>query len=54
MPGWKGRVITKKLSKPVEVEPGETVTSRVDRVIFSGGRIGPERFLAFPMSMLGA
>lgn len=52
MPGWKGRVITKKLSTPVEIEPGESVTSRVDRVVFSGGRIAPEQFMAFPISML--
>ena len=48
MPGWRSRVITKKLSKPVEIEPGFSVTSRVDRVIFSGGRIGPGQFLSFP------
>ncbi len=51
MPGWKGRVITKKLSKPVEIEPGFTVSSRVDRVVFSGGRIGPRQFLSFPVSI---
>ena len=46
MPGWRSRVITKKLSKPVEIERGFSVSSRVDRVVFSGGRIvaegGPE------------
>lgn len=51
IPGWKALVITKKLSKPVEVEPGESVSSRVDRIVFSGGRIGPERFLSFPVSI---
>ena len=51
IPGWKSVVITKKLSKPVEVEPGESVSSRVDRIVFSGGRIGPERFLSFPVSI---
>jgi uncharacterized protein YcnI len=51
MPGWKAVVITKKLSKPVEVEPGESVSSRVDRIVFSGGRIAPERFLSFPVSI---
>jgi periplasmic copper chaperone A len=50
-PGWKGRVITKKLSKPVEIEPGFSVSSRVDRVVFSGGRIGPGQFLSFPVSI---
>ena len=51
MPGWKSRVITKKLPKPVEIEPGFSVTSRIDRVIFSGGRIGPGQFLSFPVSI---
>jgi uncharacterized protein YcnI len=52
MPGWKGRVITKKLAKPVQIEPGFSVTTRVDRVVFSGGRIGPGQFLTFPVSIL--
>jgi periplasmic copper chaperone A len=52
MPGWKARVITKKLAKPVEIEKGFTVTTRVDRVVFSGGRIGPGQFLSFPISIL--
>jgi uncharacterized protein YcnI len=52
LPGWRGRVITKKLSKPVQIEPGFSVSSRVDRVIFSGGRIGPGQFLSFPVSIL--
>ena len=51
MPGWKARVITKKLPKPVEIEPGFSVSSRVDRVVFSGGRIGPGQFLSFPVSI---
>ena len=51
MPGWKGRVITKKLPNPVEIEPGFSVTSRVDRVVFSGGRIGPGQFLSVPVSI---
>jgi len=51
MPGWRSRVITKKLSKPVEIERGFSVSSRVDRVVFSGGRIGPGQFLSFPVSI---
>ena len=51
MPGWRSRVITKKLSKPVEIEQGFSVSSRVDRVVFSGGRIGPGQFLSFPVSI---
>jgi periplasmic copper chaperone A len=51
MPGWKSRVITKKLSKPVEIEPGFSVSSRVDRIVFSGGKIGPGQFLSFPVSI---
>jgi periplasmic copper chaperone A len=50
-PGWKTRVITKKLPKPVEIEPGFSVSSRVDRVVFTGGRIGPGQFLSFPVSI---
>ena len=52
MPGWRARVITKKLSKPVEIERGFSVSTRVDRIVFSGGRIPPEQFLAFPVSIL--
>ena len=52
VPGWKGQVITRKLPKPVQIEPGFTVTTRVDRVVFSGGRIAPGHFLAFPVSIL--
>ena len=51
MPGWKARVITKKLSQPIEIEPGFSVSSRVDRIVFSGGRIGPGQFLSFPVSI---
>jgi uncharacterized protein YcnI len=51
MPGWKGRVVTKKLPQPVQIEPGFSVSSRVDRVVFSGGRIGPGQFLSFPVSI---
>ncbi len=51
LPGWKTRVITKRLSKPVEIEPGFSVSSRVDRVVFTGGRIGPGQFLSFPISI---
>jgi uncharacterized protein YcnI len=52
VPGWKGRVITKRLSKPVEIEPGFSVSSRVDRVVYSGGRIAPGQFMSFPVSIL--
>ena len=51
IPGWKTRVITKKLPQPVEIEPGFSVSSRVDRVVFTGGRIGPGQFLSFPVSI---
>ncbi len=51
IPGWKTRVITKRLPKPLEIEPGFSVSSRVDRVVFTGGRIGPGEFLAFPISI---
>src|SRR4029450_12640750 len=39
--GWRARVITQKLAKPVQIEPGFSVSTRVARVVFSGGRIGP-------------
>ena len=51
VPGWKARVITQKLAKPVKVED-ETVTTRVDRIVFSGGRIRPGQFQSFPVSLL--
>jgi uncharacterized protein YcnI len=52
LPGWKARVITAKLPRPVEIEKGFTVSTRVDRVVFSGGKIGPGQFLQFPVSLL--
>jgi uncharacterized protein YcnI len=52
MAGWRAQIITKKLPKPVEIEPGFSVSTRVDRIVFSGGRIPPNRFLAFPVSIL--
>ncbi|HXF97115.1 MAG TPA: YcnI family protein [Gaiellaceae bacterium] len=51
VPGWKSRVLTRRLPKPVTIEPGFSVSSRVDRVVFSGGAIGPGRFLSFPISI---
>jgi periplasmic copper chaperone A len=51
MPGWKSRVITQKLAKPVQIEPGFSVASRVARIVFSGGRIGPGQFQPFPVSI---
>ncbi len=51
VPGWQTRVITQKLAKPVKVED-EMVTTRVDRIVFSRGRIGPGQFQSFPVSLL--
>jgi uncharacterized protein YcnI len=52
LPGWKARIITAKLAKPVQIEEGFSVTTRVDRIVFSGGRIAPGQFALFPVSIL--
>ena len=51
IPGWRSRVITQELAKPVQIEPGFSMSSRVARIVFSGGRIGPGQFLSFPVSI---
>ena len=50
IPGWRGRVITKKLDKPAETK-GLHRLDHVDRVVFGGGRIRPGQFLSFPFSI---
>lgn len=53
MPGWSAKVLTSKLSKPIQTEDGE-VTEQVREVIWTGdgkqGLIPPGQFLNFPIS----
>jgi uncharacterized protein len=50
VPGWKAKVTTKKLAKPVKTEEGE-VTEQVTRVTWTGGKIAPGQFQDFPLSV---
>jgi uncharacterized protein YcnI len=50
-PGWRVTVVRQKLDPPV-TKFGERVTERVVRVIWSGGRIRPEQFARFGLSLL--
>jgi periplasmic copper chaperone A len=50
VPGWNIEITKRKLDKPVE-QFGETVTEEVDRVIFSGGQVGPGQFQDFGLSV---
>jgi uncharacterized protein YcnI len=50
VPGWNIEITKRKLDKPVE-QFGEQITEEVDRVIFSGGQIGPGEFQDFGLSV---
>ena len=50
LPGWKTKVIYRKLAKPVKVF-GETFTQEVDRVVWSGGRLAAGQFIEYPLSV---
>src|SRR6476469_4792370 len=53
MPGWTSKVLTSKLTKPVQTDDGE-VTEQVREIIWTGdgkqGLIPPGQFLNFPIS----
>jgi len=46
--GWSAHVYYRKLDKPVKAF-GEQLTSEVDHVVFSGGRVQPNQFAQFPI-----
>jgi uncharacterized protein YcnI len=50
VPGWDIEIAMRKLDQPVE-QFGEQITEEVDRVIFSGGEIGPGQFQDFGLSV---
>jgi uncharacterized protein YcnI len=50
VPGWNIEITKRKLDKPVE-QFGEQITEEVDRVIFTGGQIGPGEFQDFGLSV---
>jgi uncharacterized protein YcnI len=49
MPGWNSRTVTQKLATPVKTDEA-TITEQVREVIWSGGKIPPDHFLAFLIS----
>jgi uncharacterized protein YcnI len=54
VPGWKVRVITKKLAQPIQTDDGP-ITQGIDRMVFartsSAGGIKPGQFQDFPISV---
>src|SRR4051794_37147842 len=55
VPGWKVRVITKKLAQPIQTDDGP-ITQGIDRMVFArasaaGGGIKPGQFQDFPVSV---
>jgi periplasmic copper chaperone A len=54
VPGWKVRVITKKLATPIQTDDGP-ITEGVDRMVFArtsaAGGIKPGQFQDFPVSV---
>jgi periplasmic copper chaperone A len=50
VPGWKVKVHKTKLDKPI-TSHGEKITEAVTKITWSGGKIEPDRFQQFPVSM---
>jgi periplasmic copper chaperone A len=54
VPGWKVRVVTKRLAKPIQTDDGP-ITEGIDRMVFSrtsrAGGIKPGQFQDFPISV---
>jgi uncharacterized protein YcnI len=54
VPGWKVRVITKKLAQPIQTDDGP-ITEGIDRMVFArttaAGGIKPGQFQDFPISV---
>jgi uncharacterized protein len=50
VPGWRAKVTTKRLAKPVKTDEG-TVSEQVSRVVWTGGKIAPGQFQDFPLSV---
>jgi periplasmic copper chaperone A len=54
VPGWKVRIVTKKLAQPIQTDDGP-ITEGVDRMVFArtspGGGIKPGQFQDFPVSV---
>ena len=54
VPGWKIKVVKRKLAQPVEIEPGFEVDERYTRVVFTAkksGIIRPGQFEEFALSV---
>ena len=50
VPGWNYRITRKELAEPREVF-GQQVTDYVSQITWTGGRIRPDEFMEFPISM---
>jgi uncharacterized protein YcnI len=55
-PGWRAKVVTRKLATPVKTDDG-TIDEEISQVVWTGdgsaeGRIGPGQFADFPLSVL--
>jgi len=50
VPGWTEKVHKTRLDKPIRAH-GEKITEAVTKITWSGGRIEPDRFQQFPVSL---
>jgi uncharacterized protein YcnI len=50
-PGWTFSLKTKKMAKPVQTDDGP-IDTEVSEITFSGGKLPPEQFAQFPISVV--
>jgi uncharacterized protein YcnI len=50
-PGWSFSLKTRKLARPVQTDDGP-IDSEVSEITFAGGRLPPEQFALFPISVV--
>ena len=51
VPGWRAKVKKTKLAQPVTTDEGDKLTEQVSQITWSGGKIAPGEFQAFPVSL---
>ncbi len=50
VPGWRVKVAKTKLAAPITTDEGDRLTEQVSQITWSGGKIAPGEFQAFPVS----
>lgn len=51
VPGWRVKVAKTKLAAPITTDEGDKLTEQVSQITWSGGKIAPGEFQAFPVSL---